>query len=63
MIEYPDLMESYDPEIVKASQHGLGTYFAPDKRSRYVHPDCADTKTTYPRYLAEIWTEHFAPVG
>jgi hypothetical protein len=48
-----------DMGIVKPSQHGLGTYFVPDNRNnkRYQHPACADTKTDYPRYLAEIWAD------
>ena len=57
LVECAELIDDFDVEIIKASQHGLGTYFVPDKRPRYVHPDCGDGKTTYPRYLAEIWAD------
>ena len=42
-------------EIIKPSEHGLGTVYVPDKRKRYKPVHCKDRKTDYPRWIAETW--------
>lgn len=50
-------------EIIKPSEHGLGSVYVPDKRSRYMPNDCKDTQSTYPLWIVETWkrllSEHF----
>ena len=42
-------------EIIKPSEHGLGTVYVADKRKRYKPVHCKDQKTDYPRWIAETW--------
>jgi len=42
-------------EIIKPSEHGLGTVYVPDKRKRYKPVHCKDQKTDYARWIAETW--------
>jgi hypothetical protein len=42
-------------EVIKPSEHGLGTVYVPDERRRYKPADCKDQETTYPRWIVEAW--------
>src|SRR5439155_17823288 len=41
-------------QIIKPSEHGLGHYFFPDNRPRYIPSDCKK-KHSYPMWVVETW--------
>jgi hypothetical protein len=43
-------------EIIKPSEHGLGTVFAPDKR-RHKPQNCLDRENEYARWIVEAWEQ------
>jgi hypothetical protein len=44
-------------QIIKPSEHGLGIVYVPDRRKRYIHEDCKDQDTSYPRWVVEAWEQ------
>ncbi len=42
-------------EMIKVSEHGLGAYYVPDKRKRYVPSDCVNQDDSYPMWVVEAW--------
>jgi DNA polymerase elongation subunit (family B) len=48
-------------EVIKPSEHGLGTVYVPDERRRYKPADCKDQETTYPRWIVEAWERLLLP--
>jgi hypothetical protein len=42
-------------QIIKPSEHGLGTVYVPDKRDRYVPPHRKNDDVSYPQWIVEAW--------